>query len=111
MVTDIFFVVLGCLATVLNVFACALMFGYFRRQTQRCWQREQELSQFGYLTERVAELRKQHEDLSRDLFYAEQTIEKADLLREELQRLEAELQIWMKRAELQRMIGEPSWRG
>ena len=92
MATDIFYVALGCLATVLNAFLCALMFGYLRRQTQRCWQREQEATQFGYLTERVAELQEEYDKLRDALSEAKDLMEERSRLHAALEGLKKELQ-------------------
>lgn len=87
MATDIFYVALGCLATVLNAFVCALMFGYFRSQTQRCWQREQEASRCVQLTKGIALLQDDYDRLRDDLFEARQTIAERELARRELEKL------------------------
>jgi len=104
MTMDIFFVLLGCLGTILSVFACALMFESFRRQTQRAWQREQEANKFSYLTERVAELQAEHDALRDALFEARQILGERDLARQELETLKSELtQLDDRRAELVRV--------
>lgn len=104
MTTDILFMLLGCLGVVLAVFACALMFESFRRQTQRAWQREQEANKFGFLTERVAELESEHLSLRDALFEARQILEERDLARQELETLKNELvHLDDKRSELIRV--------